>query len=141
LVRALRRNELVGVLPDQDPGPGSGVFAPLLGVPANTSVLVPRLVQRTGAPVLYVACERLPAGRGFHMRFTPPSPQVRDPDLELATRAMNSDLACLIRRVPEQYLWSYKRFRARPPGSPDPYRAARGDARSGPSSHGSGPGR
>lgn len=122
LVKALRRGEAIGVLPDQDPGHGSGVFAPFFGVLANTSVLIPRLVERTGCAVFYICCQRLPQGRGFRLSYLPASEQLSSGDVEQATRAMNADLEQLIRRAPEQYLWSYKRFRMRPPGEKDPYR-------------------
>lgn len=121
LLRALRRNELVGILPDQDPGRGSGLLAPFFGVPANTSVLIPRLVQRTGAAAVLAACVRLPRGRGFVVHVVPASEALADPDLAQATSALNADLERLVRRFPEQYLWSYRRFRERPPGAPSPY--------------------
>ncbi len=122
LVKALRRGEVIGVLPDQDPGHGSGVFAPFFGVQANTSVLIPRLVERTGCALFHVSCERLDRGRGFRLCYLPASEELSSGDVAAATRALNADLERLIRRAPEQYLWSYKRFRIRPPGEQDPYR-------------------
>jgi KDO2-lipid IV(A) lauroyltransferase len=121
LLRALRAGEPVAILPDQDPGRGSGLFAPFFGVPANTSVLIPRLLQRTGARAFLVACVRLPAGRGFALHFVPAADALHDPDVERATAAMNADIERLVRRFPEQYLWSYRRFRERPQGVPDRY--------------------
>ena len=116
IVRALRANELVAILPDQDPGQGSGRFTPFFGVPASTSVLVPRLVQRTGAAALVAACVRLSGARGFAMHITPASQGLADPDLDAATAVLNADIEGLVRRFPEQYLWSYPRFRRSPPG-------------------------
>jgi KDO2-lipid IV(A) lauroyltransferase len=122
LLRALARNELVAVLPDQDPGRGSGILVPFFGTPANTSVLIPRLMQRTGASAVLAACVRLPGGRGFAMHIEPASESLRDPDVEAATRALNLDLERLVRRFRDQYLWAYPRFRVRPPGVPSRYR-------------------
>ena len=99
-----RTGELTAILPDQDPGRGSGLFAPFFGVPANTSVLIPRLLQRTGARAFLVACVRLPAGRGFALHFVPAADALHDPDVERATAAMNADIERLVRRFPEQYL-------------------------------------
>lgn len=121
LLRALGRNELVAILPDQDPGRGSGILVPFFGVPANTSVLIPRLIQRTGASAVLAACVRLPGGRGFAMHVEPASAALGDADVEVATRALNADLERLVRRFREQYLWAYKRFRRRPPGVPSRY--------------------
>ena len=49
MIRALRRGETVGLLPDQVPPEGMGVWAPFFGQPAYTMTLAARLVQQTGA--------------------------------------------------------------------------------------------
>ena len=126
IVRALRDNELVAVLPDQDPGRGSGRFAPFFGVPASTSVLIPRLIARTGAAAVLAACVRLPRAGGFAMHIAPASPALADPDLDVATAALNLDIERFVRRFVEQYLWSYPRFRRSPPGVPSRYGSGRG---------------
>jgi KDO2-lipid IV(A) lauroyltransferase len=123
LHRALRSGEIAGILPDQDPGHGSGVFVPFFGILANTTTLIAKLVNRTRPAVLFIWAERLPAGAGFRMHIVEPSsPQLYDDDVEIAVRAMNCELENLIRTAPQQYLWSYKRFRYRPPGLKNPYR-------------------
>lgn len=123
LHRALREGEVAGVLPDQDPGHGSGLFVPFFGVLANTTTLVAKLAQKTGAPVLLTWAERLEGAAGFRMHFVEPRmPELDAGDTEAAVRAMNRELERLIRSSPRQYLWSYKRFRYRPPGLKNPYR-------------------
>jgi KDO2-lipid IV(A) lauroyltransferase len=124
LYRALQRGELVGVLPDQDPGHGGGVFAPFFGVPANTSTLSARLVARTGAAPLFAWAERLERGAGFRLHIVEPTCAALRTceDVEHAVLALNQELERLILCRPEQYLWSYRRFRHRPEGQPNPYR-------------------
>ncbi|NOT29023.1 MAG: lysophospholipid acyltransferase family protein [Planctomycetes bacterium] len=124
LYRALQRGELVGVLPDQDPGPGAGLFAPFFGVLANTSALTARLIASTRAVPLFGWAERLERGAGFRLHFVEPeSSALRNPvDVEQATRALNLELERLILCRPQQYLWSYRRFRNRPGGEANPYR-------------------
>ncbi|MCC7013163.1 MAG: lysophospholipid acyltransferase family protein [Planctomycetes bacterium] len=123
LHRALRAREVVGVLPDQDPGRGSGIFVPFFGVPANTTTLVAKLLQKHPCPLFLVWCERLPLSAGFRMHYVVArGDDLRSPDTEVAVRAMNRELEALIRSAPSQYLWSYKRFRNRPVGLRDPYR-------------------
>ncbi len=122
VVRALADGHLLGILPDQDPRRGAGVFAPFFGVPANTSTLVPRLVQLSGAPAVLMFSERLAKGRGFRIHFRPASDDVRDLDVVRSATALNLDIERLVREYPEQYLWSYKRFRVRPQGEANPYR-------------------
>lgn len=125
LHRALRSGEVAGILPDQDPGRGSGVFAPFFGRLANTTTLVAKLAEKSGAPVFLVWSERL-KGRGFRVHFVETNgPELRAPDVLAAVTAMNRAIEGLIRTHPEQYLWGYKRFRHTPPGVENPYRLAR----------------
>lgn len=116
LYQALGRGELVGMLPDQEPGAGNGVFAPLFGVPANTMVLLSRLAIKTGAAVIFGYAERLPGGRGYHLHFFPAPPAINQAPIEKSVGVMNAMVEDLIRRSPQQYQWGYKRFRTRPAG-------------------------
>ncbi len=116
LYQALGRGELVGILPDQDPRQGAGSFAPFFGVPANTMTLLPRLVERSGATVIFCWAERLPWGRGFHLHFLPAPTGIGSPDAAVAARALNAGVEACVTPKPEQYQWIYKRFRTRPPG-------------------------
>ncbi len=123
LFRALQRGEAVGVLPDQDPGQDGGIFAPFFGVPAKTSTLTARLLASTDAAAILSWAERLSDGRGYRMHFIELDPGLlRCGDIERATSALNLELERLIRQFPRQYLWSYRRFRHRPPGHRNPYR-------------------
>jgi len=124
IVKALRRSELVGLMPDQDAGEGTGIFAPFFGLAANTGVLIPRLASRVDARVVFAHAERLPRGQGFRLHFEPAETELRDRNLERSASALNRQLEGMIRRIPEQYLWSYKRWRHRPPdeSAPNPYR-------------------
>jgi KDO2-lipid IV(A) lauroyltransferase len=124
LYRALQRGELVCVLPDQDPGAsGGGVFVPFFGQPARTSTLAARLLASTQAVPIMAWAQRLERGRGYRLQFYElEADSLRSGDLELATAALNLELEQLVRRLPGQYLWSYRRFRHRPPGFPNPYR-------------------
>lgn len=111
LLTVLRQGGVAGILPDQDPGPGHGVMAPFFGVPANTMRLLPRLARRTGAAVFIAWCERLPRARGYHVRIRPLPPAVADPDPVVAATALNRAVEECVRALPEQYQWSYRRFK------------------------------
>jgi KDO2-lipid IV(A) lauroyltransferase len=108
LVRALRRGEAIGVLPDQVPSDGEGVWAPFFGRPAYTMTLPQRLAGLTGATVLLAYGERLPRGQGWTIRI---EPFTEEPSPGQINRAMED----LIRRLPEQYFWGYNRYKV-PPG-------------------------
>jgi len=120
LLGALRRGELVGILPDHDPPEESGTrFAPLFGIPANTMDLVGRLAARSGAPVWFITARRLSWGRGFRFQLERAPPGIDDAGNSAAV--LNQGVEACVMRLPEQYWWSYKRYRRRPPGSSDPY--------------------
>lgn len=122
LLAALRRGELVAILPDQEPAEGMGIFVPFFGVQANTMTLLSKLAARTGALVVMGYAERLPRGRGFDLHFITTSDEIGDADLERSAAALNREVERCVRRCPEQYIWSYKRFRIRPPGgAKNPY--------------------
>jgi len=111
MLRALKRGEAVGLLPDQVPPQGMGVWADFFGTPAYTMTLAARLALQTGAPVVLAWCERLPAGSGFQLRLSrlaEPLPRDDEPGQAAVTnRAMES----LIRQCPQQYLWGYHRYK------------------------------
>lgn len=116
LRHALDRQEVVGILPDQEPD-GSEPFAPFFGIPAKTMTLASRLAERTGAAPVFAFAERLPRGRGFALHFLPADPAVADPDPETATAALNRGVEACVHRAPAQYQWTYKRFDTRPDGA------------------------
>lgn len=109
LLRAFRAGELVGILPDQVPAGGGGVFAPFFGEPAYTMTLACKLAQRPGARVFCGYAKRLPASAGF--RISVRELDLRRDKLEDAVTAMNRAIEELVRESPEQYQWEYKRFR------------------------------
>jgi KDO2-lipid IV(A) lauroyltransferase len=122
LARALKQGKLAGILPDQEPADTRGaVYAPFFGEPALTMTLLPRLARQSGARTVFIFAERLARARGFRMRVLPAPPGIDDPDPLTAATALNLGVEQCVRHAPEQYQWSYKRFRHRPDGQPDRY--------------------
>ena len=113
LRKALRAGEVVGLLPDQVPGNGEGVWVPFFGRPAYTMTLAARLAQ-TGATVLMGYAERLPYGAGYHLQMLAPQESPAD-DLIERTAQLNRELETIIRRCPEQYFWGYNRYKGEAP--------------------------
>jgi Kdo2-lipid IVA lauroyltransferase/acyltransferase len=114
MLRALKKGDTVGLLPDQVPPAGQGAWAPYFGRPAYTMTLAARLVRQTGAMPVLVWAERLPRGRGYilHQR---PFPQVErlhaDISDEDAATLMNQAMESLVRESPSQYIWAYRRYK------------------------------
>lgn len=121
MLQALKRGEGVGLLPDQVASKGDGVWAPFFGRPAYTPTLTFRLVQSTGAVALILFCERLTWGRGFRLHVLPAPAFAANP--AEAAGQLNRCLEDLIRQYPDQYLWTYRRYK-RPGGAPPPEGAA-----------------
>ena len=109
-VRALKRGEAVGMLPDQVPSGGEGVWAPFFGKQAYTMTLAGKLAAQTGVAVILTAGERLPGGQGWRIHYVRlPEPLPKSAQ-ELAC-LLNQAMETLIRRFPQQYLWSYNRYK------------------------------
>jgi KDO2-lipid IV(A) lauroyltransferase len=110
LLKALKAGEAVGLLPDQVPPAGLGVWAPFFAQPAYTMTLPARLARQTGALVLLAWGERLAGGRGFrvHVREWP---HAFAADSSHAAAELNAAMESLIRERPTQYLWGYARYK------------------------------
>lgn len=108
LLKALKRGEAIGILPDQVPGAGEGEVADFFGRPAYTMTLASKLAESTGATMLPTYARRLPKGGGYELSFEPMPERLPG---ESATRQLNRALEGVIRRLPEQYLWSYNRYK------------------------------
>ena len=110
LIKALKKGQSVGLLPDQVPPWGQGVWMPFFGREAYTMTLSARLALQTGATVLMVWGERLPWGRGFqvHVQTLHASLPL---DAAQAAGAINLAMEDLIRQCPQQYLWGYARYK------------------------------
>ncbi len=114
LLLALRRGELITILPDQEPNVGEGAFAPFFGQPAYTLTLIHNLMQKTGAVAVLGRTERLARGQGDRLHFYPAPEGMVDPDPAIALAALNAGIEQMVRANLAQYQWVYRRFRRRP---------------------------
>lgn len=117
LIKALKKGEAVGMLPDQAPKVGEGAWLDFFGRPAYTMTLAARLSE-TGATVLMAWGERLPGGRGYRLHFHSPG-QPLEGDTLARAQQINHEIEALIRQCPAQYLWGYNRYK-RPAGAEAP---------------------
>lgn len=109
LLKALKKNASVFILPDQHASEGDGIWTPFFGRWAYMPTLTYRLYEKTHAPVILYHCERLPFGRGYRLRLDL-IPNLPD-DADQASRIVNRIMEERIREQPEQYLWSYRLHR------------------------------
>ena len=118
LIKALRRGEAVGMLPDQAPRRGEGRWIDFFGRPAYTMTLAGKLSE-SGAAVVLAWGERLPDGDGFRLHFMPPEHPVEG-SVEERAACISREMERLILKCPEQYLWGYNRYKQRRGTEPAP---------------------
>jgi len=121
LLKALKKGEGVGILPDQVPEPESGLFAPFFGEPAFSMTLIATLAARTNAAVICSYAKRLPGETGFEICLRPAREGIASENVQEAVIALNQSVEDCVRACPEQYQWEYKRFKRRLPGMPKLY--------------------
>jgi len=111
-----REKKSLFYLPDQDPSGQKALFVPFFGVPAATQPGLARIAKITGAKVLPCITKMLPGGEGYVVRIDPAWENYPTGDLEADTRRMNECIERAVLEMPEQYLWTHKRFKRRPQG-------------------------
>ena len=125
IVAGLRDGRVCYIIPDEDFGQGRHtVFAPLYGQQRSALNLVGRLAQKTGAVVVPAVC-RLDSETGLYttevggaLQDFPSADEVAD------ATTINRTLEEMLEPAIDQYLWTFRWFRTRPPGDPDPYESA-----------------
>lgn len=114
LMKALKKSGLVGILPDQVPQDGGGVYVPFYGQQAYSMTLSSQLVNKTGAKVFMGAAFRVKGG--YKVVMVPVDDGFYSADIEASVMAMNRSIEKIVARYPEQYQWEYKRFKKQPDG-------------------------
>jgi len=109
ILRALSRNEIVAILPDQNSG---DMFVPFFGKPCGTVTGPAAIHLKTGSPLVPICCRWIAPGR-YEARFYPElEPVPGFEPVEAVTRAINNSLESAIRETPEQWLWFHDRWKS-----------------------------
>jgi KDO2-lipid IV(A) lauroyltransferase len=119
VVRAVKEGLPLFYLPDMDLGAANSVFVPFFGVPAATIPMVSRIARLTGAKVVMAVTEMTPGG--YVLRIGPPWADFPGVSIEDDTARMNREIERWVLKMPDQYLWTHKRFKTRPPGEASIY--------------------
>jgi KDO2-lipid IV(A) lauroyltransferase len=112
-LRALKEGLPFYYLPDMDFGRRDAVFVPFFGVKTATITAPARLAKIAGA--LIVPCVTRMTADGYDVQLYPAWEDFPGDDLIAATSRMNTFIEDRVREMPEQYLWTHKRFKTRPP--------------------------
>ena len=122
LLTCLKERYTVVYFPDQTYVGNQSRIIPFFGEPAATNVAATRIAIRADAAILTYFYRRLPNDAGYRLDIGPPLDGIPSDDPEADARTLFGALEDYIREAPEQYLWTYKKFKNRPPPYSDPYR-------------------
>jgi KDO2-lipid IV(A) lauroyltransferase len=120
-LRSLRSNAAVAYLPDHTYTGSHSVLIPFFGEPAVTNTATSKLVRLSGAPLLPYFFRRLEDDSGYVVNIGPALENFPSDDSVADTRRLVSLLERYIRLAPDQYLWTYRKFKGRPDTYPDVY--------------------
>ena len=114
ILQALKRNEAVGILIDQNSTLDQGAFVDFFGIPACAGIGFAKLAAHSGATVIPGFALWIEAERRYVLRFYPPVEITGDAAED--TRRLQKILEDVIREYPDQWLWIHRRWKTRPPG-------------------------
>jgi KDO2-lipid IV(A) lauroyltransferase len=125
ILQALRRNEAVGILFDQNTTRSEGVFADFFGIPAATTPAIATFALRTGAAVVPAFLIWDANLKKHRLTFAPAVELIetgdKATDIVENTKRFNQVLECYVRKYPDQWLWIHRRWKTRPEGEKDIY--------------------
>jgi len=123
ILTALKDNQAVGVLIDQNASLDDGTFVDLFGIPACSGTGFAKLAAHSGATVIPGFAIWLDEEHRYVLRFYPPVEMTGSADED--TRVLQKQLESVIREHPDQWLWIHRRWKTRPPGQSSLYEALR----------------
>jgi KDO2-lipid IV(A) lauroyltransferase len=124
ILRALKNNQAVGILVDQNAAPENGVFVDFFGTAACAGAGFVKLAAVSGAAIIPGFALWSAEERRYVLRFYPPVPLTGDAARD--TQAVQAKLEEVIRAYPDQWLWIHRRWKTRPAGHPALYESSRG---------------
>jgi KDO2-lipid IV(A) lauroyltransferase len=119
VLKALKNNEAVGILMDQNASLHEGVFVDFFGKPACANSAFVKLAQHSGATVIPGFAFWDEASRKYVLRFYPQVPM--SGDVVVDTQRVHVELERIIRQYPDQWMWIHRRWKTRPVGETGVY--------------------
>ena len=119
MLKALKNNEAVGILIDQNTTLSEGAFIDFFGVKACAGLAFAKLAHHSGAPVIPGFAVWEEAQGRYILHFLPEIPMTGDAAAD--TQRIHSALEEAIRGHPDQWMWIHRRWKTRPEGEPGLY--------------------
>ena len=114
VLKALRANEAVGILIDQNTSLSEGVFVNFFGRPACANSGFVKLAHHSSAPVIPGYALWNKTTRRYDLHFHEEIPMTGD--VATDTQNLHSFWEAVIRKNPDQWMWIHRRWKTRPPG-------------------------
>ena len=121
LFKKLKKGETLFILPDQEPDFKGGEFASFFDTPALTMTLISKLAHKSQCRLVFAYALRSECHDSFDIQFLSGDPEIANEDMLKATFHLNQMIELAVKTCPEQYIWTYKRFKTRPEGLPSIY--------------------
>ncbi len=119
VIKAMRQGRHYYCLPDNDFGAKDAVFVPFFGVPTATITVLPKLSALLGAQVVPLLTRM--TAQGYSVEALPAMQGMGKHSLEADCAGMNAAIEGWVRAMPEQYLFSHRRYKTRPQGEASIY--------------------
>ncbi len=113
VLKALRKNEYVVFVLDQNATRKIGVFVDFFGKQASTMAGLATLAKRSGAPVIAAIPHRREDGKHI-LKVLPPIVCDAEASVEEMTQTYTKIVEEAIRQHPHQWFWTHKRWRTQP---------------------------
>ena len=111
IFKHLKQGGLTVVLPDHLPKASGGIYSHFFQQNTLSATLVSKMAAKTQCNVIGLSCIRNPEFSSFDVHCTELSPIILSKDLQESVDGLNLAMQEMIQLKPEQYIWSYKRFR------------------------------
>ncbi len=112
LQKALQNKDIICILPDQTPqSDKSSVMVNFFNTPTPTTTLLVKLARKYNSKIILSYAKRLDYGKGFSLHFKEVNILSKDSNIISDCLLMNQSIENLVKKIPEQYLWQYKRFK------------------------------
>jgi KDO2-lipid IV(A) lauroyltransferase len=125
MLKSLKQGRMIWYAPDQDYGSKVSVFAPFFGVQAASITATARLAKLNDSPIVIFTHYRKPDNNGYILNVSEPLDNFPSGDDVADATRINGLIEEAIRVCPEQYMWTHRRFKTRPPGEDSVYKATR----------------
>ncbi len=111
LLKGLKNNSTCMILPDQRPSESSAqIDSVFFGIPASTSLLVKRLLDKVDSNVFIATLGRNLEQCRYHLRIESMDSENLKQSDQISADYLNQNIQRLVNKDVSQYQWSYRRY-------------------------------